>query len=257
MRPILFEIGPVVVYAYGTLYLLGLFLGLWLARRYMIRQGLSPNRVDIALGATIFTAFIGMRVLHIWLYPNPKEALTWQEFLLRGGMYYGGFLAGLLVLVGVSFLLFRRVAPILDAVVIGIAAGHALGRIGCFLAGCCYGRPTDLPWGVIFTNRIAHISAGTPLGIRLHPVQIYESALEGLLALFLIYLARTAWLGTGALFATYLLGYGTIRFGLEFLRGVPKRIVWDGLDVNHVISLGFIFGGALIWIWKIRSVRKT
>ncbi|GBC84706.1 Prolipoprotein diacylglyceryl transferase [bacterium HR11] len=255
MWPILFRWGPVVVYSYGTIYLGGFILSYWIFRNRLTRQGFSVSDASLLYGVTVTAGLLGTRVLHALVAPRP----AWLEvspgqLLQSGGMYYGGLLAGFATLAAVAHFRYRQVRPVLDAVAPALASGHALGRLGCLAAGCCWGRPTDLPWGIVFTHPLAQAVNGTPLRVRLHPVQVYEALLEGGLAFWLFRWGRTSWSGTGGLWGIYLMGYGVIRLGLERLRGVPKPVVWGSWSVNDLISVGLI-GAGLFFLERARRMR--
>ena len=141
-----------------------------------------------------------------------------------------------------------------DAFAPGIALGHVIGRLGCLFAGCCYGRPTDVPWAITFTNEYARANVGTPLNIPLHPTQLYEAVGLGLLALMLwAARGRLAARGPGAVAAVYLLGNAAIRFGLFFLR--DDAPAFAGLKVAQLIAVGIAMA-ALAWlVWT--AARRT
>ncbi|MCS7311855.1 MAG: prolipoprotein diacylglyceryl transferase [Acidobacteria bacterium] len=262
MWPILLQWGPVSIYSYGVLYLLGFILSYWIFRDRLRRQGFSTSDVSFLYGVAVAAGLIGARGLHVFVTPRP----TWVEVRLgqvlqSGGMYYGGLLLGFATLVTIAYLRYRRVRPVLDAVAPALASGHALGRLGCLAAGCCWGRPTDLPWGVAFTHPLAQAANGTPLRVRLHPVQVYEALLEGGLAFLLFRWGRKPGLGVGWLWGLYLIGYGAIRMGMERLRGVPKPVVWGSWSVNDLISVGLMGAGLLFlgyarWSWP-KAARKV
>jgi phosphatidylglycerol:prolipoprotein diacylglycerol transferase len=117
-----------------------------------------------------------------------------------------------------------------DILAPSVALGHAIGRLGCFTAGCCYGKPTTMPWGVTFTDPYAKEIVGVPLGIALHPTQLYEALVEFALFGLLVFLAGRKKFD-GQIFWTYVFGYSIARFVIEFFRGDLER--------------GFVFGGAL------------
>jgi len=257
MWPVLFQWGRVVVYSYGVIYLFGFILGYLIFRDRLTRQGFSVGDASLLYGVTVAAGLIGARVLHVLVTPRP----AWMEVRLgqvlqSGGMYYGGLLLGFATLAAVAHFRYRRVRPVLDAVAPALAAGHALGRLGCLAAGCCWGRPTDLPWGIVFTHPLAQAINGTPLRVRLHPVQLYEALLEGGLALGLLWGRQTSWSGTGGLWGFYLVGYGIIRFGMERLRGVPKPVVWGSWSVNDLISVGLI-GVGLLFLGQARRIQSV
>jgi phosphatidylglycerol:prolipoprotein diacylglycerol transferase len=135
-----------------------------------------------------------------------------------------------------------------DAFAPGLALGHAIGRVGCFAAGCCYGKPTSHFWGVTFTNPLAHEIVGTPLGQALEPTQLFESAVE--LTIFFI----LSWLLVrkkfeGQVFGAYLFLYGIARFFLEFIRDDHGRgsVFGGALSGTQLISIGLVLTGGLIW----------
>jgi phosphatidylglycerol:prolipoprotein diacylglycerol transferase len=136
-----------------------------------------------------------------------------------------------------------------DAFAPGLALGHAIGRLGCFAAGCCYGKHTEAWWGVTFTHPLAEKISGTPLGVPLHPTQLLESAVE--LANFVL----LAWMVKhkkfeGQVIATYLFVYGVARYFLEFLRGDPDRgsLFGGAMSGTQLISIGLVMLGGALWL---------
>ena len=113
----------------------------------------------------------------------------------------------------------------------GIALGHVTGRLGCFAAGCCYGRPTNVPWAVIFTNPLAAANVGTPLGIPLHPTQLYEAGAELLILVVLLATERRGRPFPGRTFWLYMFLYAISRYIIEFYRGDPRGAIFGCLDV--------------------------
>src|SRR5437870_9527405 len=180
MHPRLFELGPITVYTYGVLLAAAYLFGLQLARVRAKQRGLDANRV-LDLGIyIIISALVGAKLLLLItdfksFTADPRELLTLAR---SGGVFYGGLI--LAVVVAVWYI--RRVGLPLwttcDVFAPGIALGHVIGRFGCLFAGCCYGRPTTKPWGITFTDPYAASYVGTPLGVPLHPTQIYEAGAE-------------------------------------------------------------------------------
>ena len=138
----------------------------------------------------------------------------------------------------------------LDTCVAGLPLGHAIGRLGCFAAGCCYGRPTTLPWGVEFTNPAAEQLAGTPLGIHLHPTQLYEASVEFLNFFILVWIGKRQRF-TGQIIGAYLMLYGVERGTIEFFRGDPGRTLMfhDSISLMQLVSVALILTGAFLW-WR-------
>lgn len=238
MHPVLFEVRGFTVHTYGVLlaaaYLLGLQLAVWRARR----AGLDPARVlDLGI-AVIFAAIVGAKLLLVvveWraIAAEPREIVT---VLRSGGVFYGG----LLLAVPVALWSVRRhhlpTWTIGDLAAPGLALAHAVGRLGCLMAGCCFGRPTDLPWAVRFTSTYAADAVGVPLGVPLHPTQLYEAGAE--IAIFAVLLGteRRGRVYPGRTFWTYVLLYAAARFVIEFYRGDPRGAV-GALSTSQFVSL--------------------
>ncbi|HUR19651.1 MAG TPA: prolipoprotein diacylglyceryl transferase family protein, partial [Vicinamibacterales bacterium] len=128
-----------------------------------------------------------------------------------------------------------------------IALGHVVGRFGCLLAGCCYGRPTDVPWAITFTDPLAAQNVGTPLGIPLHPTQMYDAGAELIILAVLLFTERKGKPFAGRTFWLYLLLYGISRFIIEFYRGDPNRdTVMAGLSTSQFVSLLLVPGSLLM-----------
>jgi phosphatidylglycerol:prolipoprotein diacylglycerol transferase len=254
MFPVLFQLGPITIYSYGVLVATGVLLAIWYASRQAPRAGLNPQKV---WNLGIYIVFSAMIVAKVWLIlsgwdyyvANPGEIFSIAT-LQSGGTFYGGFLGGVLAIFLYTHFEKMPVLPALDTCAVAVPLGHSIGRLGCFAAGCCYGKPTALPWGVTFTNPIASRIAGTPLGIPLHPTQLYEAAAEFLNFLFLAWLSKRQRF-TGQMIGTYLVLYGIERGTIEFVRGDPGRtlLFHDSVSLMQLFSVGLILTGALLW-WR-------
>ena len=253
MHPVLFHVGHWTLHTYGLLVAAGVLLGLWLARHQAVRAGLNAERVWNLGIYMVLAALLGAKlwlVMADWSYyvAHPREIFG-ASTLLSGGAYYGGFLTAL----GVAWLYARhfRLRFLLLAGVYAapLALGHAIGRLGCFAAGCCYGRPTSLAWGVTFTDPYASELAGTPLGVPLHPTQLYEAAAEFLILAILIFLGRRQRFA-GQLFAVYAVLYGSARGAIEFFRGDPARTLLAGgaFSLMQVVSVALIAMGVTLLV---------
>jgi phosphatidylglycerol:prolipoprotein diacylglycerol transferase len=119
----------------------------------------------------------------------------------------------------------------------GIAMGHIVGRLGCLLAGCCFGRETSVPWAITFRDPAASANVGTPLGVPLHPTQLYEAGAEALILAFLLAFERRGRPFAGRTFWTYLLLYGVSRFAIEFYRGDSRGVVFGFLSTSQFVSV--------------------
>ncbi len=238
MYPRLLELGPITVYSYGVLLASAYLLGLYMAVRRARRYGIDGDRV-LDLGIyVIVSALVGAKLLLLivdfdYFRQNPGELWT---LVRSGGVFYGGLVVAFLVAV---WYVRRHRLPIwstADAIAPGIALGHVVGRLGCLLAGCCYGRPTSLPWAVTFSDPFAATNVGTPLHVALHPTQLYEAGAELLILLVLLGTERRGRTYPGRTFWLYILFYGISRFSIEFFRGDPRGMVW-GLPTSQIISL--------------------
>ena len=250
MHPVLFHFGRLTVHTYGLLVATGVLLGLWLARRQAPRAGLDPERVWNLGIYMVLAALVGAKLWLVvvdWDYylEHPREIFGFTT-LLSAGVYYGGLLTALAVALLYARHFRLRFLPLADTYAAPLALGHAIGRLGCFAAGCCYGKPTSLPWGVTFTNPYGRALVGTPLGIPLHPTQLYEAAAEFLIFVFLLLLGRRRF--PGQLFASYVLLYGGARGVIEFFRGDPDRTLLAGgaFSLMQVVSVALIAMGATL-----------
>ncbi|HEX4075326.1 MAG TPA: prolipoprotein diacylglyceryl transferase [Candidatus Acidoferrales bacterium] len=254
MHPVLFQFGGVTIYTYGVLAAVGFLLGLWWAYRQAPRAGLDP-RVIWNLGVYgILIALLSSKIWYIlsmWDYfiANPRDIFSLGTFQ-SAGTFYGGVVGGIVWVIFYTRLHKLPVLSVFDVCAAPVALGHSIGRVGCFVAGCCYGKPTSLPWAVTFTNPIASRISGTPLNISLHPTQLYEAGAEFLNFLLLV------WLGTrqrfsGQLIGAYFILYGLERGSIEFLRDDPGRTLMfhDSVSLMQLVSVGLIVTGALLW-WR-------
>jgi phosphatidylglycerol---prolipoprotein diacylglyceryl transferase len=245
MYPILYDLhlgrlGTFTLGTYGLFYALGFLAALRLAVHYARREGIDGSQI-IDLGIiTLLAGFIGAKLLLYLL--NPTVYFTHPMEMLRSlrsaGVFYGGFvLAALAALVYIrrKELPFGKVA---DLAAPSLALGQAIGRLGCFAAGCCYGRRCDLPWAVTFTDPRAFELTGVPLGVPLHPTQIYH-ALADLLILVVTVRVMARRRFDGQVFWVYVLCYATLRFLIEFLRGDSVRGVYFGgwLSTSQIIAV--------------------
>lgn len=255
MYPELFKIpGGFTINTYGVLLAVGFLSGMWLAGRFAVRDGLPRAAVlDVVLYALI-ASLVGSRLLLV--------VVEWEQFrqdwrqifsldvLRSGGVFYGGLLAALLAslfLVRWHRLDWWRVA---DACAPGIALGQFFGRLGCFAAGCCWGRPTTAWCGVRFSER-GHELTGVPYGVALHPTQLYESAATlalcfGLARLF------TRRRFHGQVILAYLFGYAVIRFIIEIWRDDPRGAVGP-LSTSQFIAAACAVLAVGVWVLRRRS----
>src|SRR5881398_2647292 len=189
MYPRLLELGQITVYTYGVLLAAAYLLGLRFAMSRAKQRGLDATRV-LDLGIyIIISALVGAKLLLFitdfsTFSSDPRELLTLAR---SGGVFYGG----LILAVVVALWYIRRIGLPLwttcDVFAPGIALGHVVGRFGCFFAGCCYGKPTSVPWAITFRDPYAAANVRTPLNIPLHPTQLYEAGAEFLILVLLLW----------------------------------------------------------------------
>lgn len=254
MHPILFHLGPFTVYTYGVLVAAGFVAGLWYAYRQAPRAGLDRRKI---WNLGIYGILVALAVSKLWLvfsnlgyYVAYPRAILSVATIESGGVFYGGVIGGLVWVLLYTHFQKMPFLSVLDVSAAGVALGHAIGRLGCFAAGCCYGKPTSMPWGVTFSSSVAARLSGTPLHVALHPTELYESAAEFLNFLLLIWLgARQKF--SGQLIGAYFILYGIERGTIEFFRGDPGRTMMfhDSVSLMQFVSIGLILIGAFLW-WR-------
>ena len=230
--------GTVTVYTYGVLLAAAYLLGLQLALKRAKARHLDSTRVmDLGI-YIIISALVGAKLLLLvtdfqTFRSNPAELLN---LVREGGVFYGG----LIVAVTVALLYIKRVGLPLwttcDVFAPGIALGHVIGRFGCFFAGCCFGKPTNVPWAITFTDPFAQANVGTPLNVPLHPTQLYEAGAELLILIFLLTTETRGRKFAGRTFWLYMLLYSVSRFVIEFYRG-DERGNLGPFSTSQVVSV--------------------
>ena len=244
MRPVLFEFLGISLYSYPLFAGLGLGLFFRLSRALLLERRASLSGLGGLFAGLFVCGLLGAKLLFVAvlaLSPHKAAAMEMAQnpsFWLGGGLvFYGGLLGGGLF-AALYVLLWRRFSvKNLACLLPGLAFGHALGRVGCFLAGCCYGGPTELPWGVVLK------------GASRHPVQFYEAAALVALGFFLLSKVRREHWAFRHLLAFYLASYSLLRFVLEYFRGDSARGVWAfGISTSQGIALVLLFCTVLWWL---------
>jgi phosphatidylglycerol:prolipoprotein diacylglycerol transferase len=235
--PTLFRIGTFEITSFGVMVAIGALVGIWLFGRELARSGLPEDAANAAV-AGVLGGLLGAKLL--WTAEHLGEAPALSLLLSRGGMSWfgglvGGVVAGLIVMRRQRLPIVRTLAAATPA----LAVGHAIGRIGCFLVGDDYGRPSDLPWAVAFPQGLP------PTTDRVHPTQLYEMA-----ALFVLAAVLIAWrrrgVPDGVVLGRYLLIAGAIRFAIEFVR-VNVRVLGP-FTVAHLIAAGLMIVGLVVMV---------
>ena len=247
MFPVLFHVGPLEITSFGAMVAIGALVGLWVFRRELARAGLP----DAALDAAIFGllgGLIGAKLLYVFEHLGESPFLS--LVLDRGGMsWFGGFVGGLLA----GYITIRRhgwpLIPVLAAATPALAIGQLLGRIGCFLVGDDYGRPTSLPWGVAFPRGLP------PTDVPVHPTQLYEAAFLGVLAWLLIRWRRKG-VSDRTVLGRYFVLAGLFRFALEFVR-VNVRVLGPFTVAHLFASVVVLLGVAILMTGRTRSTSSA
>lgn len=256
MHPILFEVGPLKIFTYGFLLALAFLSAIYLSGREAGRLGLPVARFYDLCFYIVLAAVVGSRLLYVLLdlphfLANPLKIFA----LWEGGLVFHG---GVVLALGVAFYYMKVHAlpwrRCLDALAVGMPVGQFFGRLGCFMAGCCYGSPSDLPWAVTFT------AAGSlcPLKEPLHPAQLYEAFLA--LGVFgVVYWFRTRKRFDGQMMLTYFCLAGLVRFTVEFFRhpgDYRGPVLWGWMPLTQAVALGVALTcGTLLWWWGRRRVE--
>ncbi|MFN7957107.1 MAG: prolipoprotein diacylglyceryl transferase [Holophagaceae bacterium] len=256
MHPVLFELGSFPLGTYGLLLAIAFFAGTALAKRQGRLDGLVPAAItDLAI-AMLISAIVGSKLLMIvvdLVNGRPFAEIFSLATLRAGGAIHGGIIAA----TAVFFWKLRKGQGLPlritgDALVPGVALGQAIGRLGCFSAGCCYGTESHLPWAITFTHPMAH-EMGAPL-FPVHPVQLYNT-LTNLLVMAILLLARPKRAFQGQIFALYFLVEGLGRVVTETWRGDVDRgtgwLGWAWLSTGRLTGLAFMLLGLGLWvIWS-------
>ena len=257
MRPLLFALGPLRVYGYGVMVALGGILSFWLLRPRLAKAGLKRDEdFWLFVNVILVSGPLSGRLLYVFEYTKPFSRDFWEALTStsRGFSMFGAFLGVPLALW--AFCRWKELpfGRFLDEVLVLAPVWHAFGRLGCLLAGCCHGRPTDLPWGIVFRDPTSGVPAAW-LGVPLHPTQLLEAAGDALIVLLLYRLAGRKG-PAGLVTAAYFASYGALRFFIEFLRGDTVPLVL-GLTAGQGLGLSLIGAAGVILFWRSRCSRPS
>src|SRR4030095_10253319 len=263
MYPEIFHIGSFPINTYGVFLALAFLSAILVTVKLAERDGLPRERIyDLSLWM-LLASLVGSKLLMLFTEPeyrdNPLQLLS-LDFLRSGGVFYGGLIGA--VVTGYFLMQGYRLPcwKTADACAPAIAIGNFFGRQGCFAAGCCWGKPTTLPWGVKFTE-LGHQITGVPTDAYLHPTQLYESFAMLLVFLFLLWLHKHKRF-SGQVILFYALLYSIIRFAIEFVRDDPRGDILGlttltGLSTSQLISLMVGIGALVLLIVRRRRAQET
>lgn len=241
MLPELFSIGPLTVHSYGFMIAIGVIVALTLGEHWAKKREIAEDGFVTTMGViSIVGGFIGAKILFfITILPDiiKEPSLLFKE-LMNGFVVYGGLIGGLLTAYAYARIKKVDFWKLFDLAVPLIAVAQGFGRIGCFLAGCCYGQKTTSACGVIF-----HASHFAPNGVSLFPIQLVYSALDFLNFFFLAWLWKSEKLKKGMVGAAYVITYSVGRFILEYFRGDLERGSVGTLSTSQFISIFTVIVG--------------
>jgi phosphatidylglycerol:prolipoprotein diacylglycerol transferase len=246
MHPILFKMGFVTVYTYGAMVATAFLISTFLLSFRFKEIGLRAEvAFDLAVQLLVF-GIVGARLLHVFLNINYYLANLKEIFMLQhGGLaWQGGFFFAFIG--GILFMKRHhlKIGATCDIVIPYVVLGQSIGRIGCYLNGCCYGKPTELAFGVIFPGRMKPV----------HPTELYLSFFLIIIFLLLKKIEEKKsfdW----QIFSLYLIFYSVVRFSIDFLRGDLQAVLF-GLTTSQLIGIGIFLSGLCLYIISDKRHKK-
>lgn len=261
MYPVLFQIGPVAIYSLGVFWALGALAAVWILRLELKRCGYNPELAGTVVTAAAIAGLLGARLLFI---VEQWESFTRAPFELilsgAGFSWYGGFMAGALAAAWVFKKHNVRLTPAADLSAPALALAYGIGRIGCFLAGdATWGKVSDVPWAMAFPKAVAGwvdplTGVPYPLGVRVHPTQLYE-LVQSLAVFAILWSLRKKSHPPGTVFSLYLILAGAMRLIVEFWRVNP--VIGFGLTEYQWISLALILVGIVLLCFGSRAEQLS
>ncbi len=235
MYPVLFSFGSVGLYTYGLFIAIGLFTAIGVSKKLAAPHGIPPETVTDIFFVILISAILGARILYVLInFESYQDNLLEIFKIWNGGLvFFGGFISAV---AAASFYINYKgldLWKISDLLSPGVALGHSLGRVGCFFAGCCYGKTCDLPFAIQFN----HPKTLAPIGVHLHPTQIYMVISNMLLFFILLFLLKKKKFN-GQVFLCYIMLYSLFRFVIEFFRGDHRGdFLFEFISMSQGIGL--------------------
>ncbi|MDE2511858.1 MAG: prolipoprotein diacylglyceryl transferase [Elusimicrobia bacterium] len=259
MRPVLLAFGPFKLYGYGAMLVVAGLAAFWFLHRRLKKAGLNDeDDFWILINVILLSGFGGGRLLYLVEYTAwfSRDFFRTMVSPSSGFSVLGGFIS---VPIGVWLFCRWRKVPFLrlmDTICVMAPLGHSFSRIGCLLAGCCEGRPTDVPWAIVFRDPRSMVPLEW-LGVPLHPAQLYEAFGNALIAAAMYrLLLRTEKSRPGLVVAAYFACYGVERFFLEYYRGDTVPLGW-GLTAGQGLGLGLIAASLSLLAWRSLCTRPS
>ena len=254
-NPVALQLGPLAIHWYGLMYMAGFLCFIWLGRRRIVMLKLTQfnnKMLDDLLFYGVLGVILGGRLGEILFY-NPGYYFSHPFKMLavwEGGMsFHGGFIGVLVAMALFAYQHKLRWLELMDFIAPLVPPGLGFGRLGNFINGELWGRPTDVPWGMVFP-RVDNLPR--------HASQLYEFALEGILLFALLWLYARKPRPTGAVSGLFLIGYGSFRFLAEFTRNPDDGIfglMTFGISMGQWLSLPMVIAGILMMLWSSRPAR--
>ena len=247
MHPVLFKIGDLItIHTYGFFIAMAVLAAMFIAKYEAKRLGIDPDKVVDACFYVVIAAIVGSRLFYVLTNIETFMSAPLEVFKIWNGglVFYGGFIGSAITLIVYLKIYHLPLGKMADIAALALPLGHAVGRIGCFFAGCCYGKVCQQPWAITFKNP----DSLAPLYVQLHPTQLYSSA-SNFLIFFLIFSFRRFKKYDGQLFWVYFAIYGINRSIIEVFRGDYRGgTVLNTFSISQTIGLSSAFVAVIMLI---------
>ncbi|MDR0932006.1 MAG: prolipoprotein diacylglyceryl transferase [Victivallales bacterium] len=253
MYPVLFSIGNFSIRSYGAMAAAGFLLGYYLVNVNRKYAKMSSDQASTSLFVALIAGIVGARLFYVIQFFDQYRHDLWEIFRIdHGGLvFYGGFILTIAALWVYTRKSKLDIIRVFDVYAPALAIAHACGRIGCFLNGCCWGRPTTLFFGVTYPQKSS--PAQCYPGEALYPVQLFEAGEQ--IALFFLYFYLVRHARRGVAMSSYIILYGVLRFLNEFMRGDNDKIL-ELFTVSQLIGIVIVPIGAALLIYFLRYAPK-